>query len=76
MANSMNVKTATDTNFGSEVLPSAKLTVVDALETPVPAEMKQVDAPPLVVSSAVLQPVDRTAASTSGKSCSKFGSKL
>ena len=29
MANSMNVKTATDTNFGSEVLPSAKLTVVD-----------------------------------------------
>ena len=29
MANSMNVKTATDGNFSSEVMPSPKLTVVD-----------------------------------------------
>lgn len=29
MANSRNVKTATDQNFGSEVLPSSQLTMVD-----------------------------------------------
>jgi len=29
MANSMNVKTATDGNFNSQVLPSTQLTVVD-----------------------------------------------
>ncbi len=29
MANSVNVKTATDGNFSNEVLPSAQLTVVD-----------------------------------------------